>query len=211
MAAYVTRLTINPQFATAEAGFSLPSLLRHSSLNLGQDRPSYGVTLERCFEWFSVCEVLDEQNKWYCPSCKQFVRAKKQMEVWSVPKCLIIHLKRFTQHSKLDTVVEFPDVLDMSPYVAGTQKSDRPLLYRLYAVSNHYGGLHGGHYTAHALVVQPGKTQGHWYLFDDSYVRAAAAADAHSSAAYVLYYERVDQVTLERAAAVEGGRSNDFE
>jgi ubiquitin carboxyl-terminal hydrolase 4/11/15 len=105
---------------------------------------------------------------------------------------LIVHLKRFTQFSKLDTVVDFPDEFDISPYVVGPQRNQGPLIYRLYAVSNHYGSLCGGHYTAHARVVQPGRETGNWYSFDDSYVQAVSASDAHTSAAYVLYYERVE-------------------
>ena len=40
--------------------------------------------------------------------------------------------------------------------------------YDLYAVSNHYGGLGGGHYTAY------GKNNGKWYEFNDSSVRSAS-------------------------------------
>ncbi len=41
-------------------------------------------------------------------------------------------------------------------------------VYELYAVSNHYGGLGGGHYTAFA------KNDGQWYEFDDSRVSNAS-------------------------------------
>jgi ubiquitin carboxyl-terminal hydrolase 4/11/15 len=37
----------------------------------------------------------------------------------------------------------------MSPFVLSkTQKSQSPLIYDLFAVSNHSGGVGGGHYTA---------------------------------------------------------------
>jgi ubiquitin C-terminal hydrolase len=36
--------------------------------------------------------------------------------------------------------------------------------YQLFAVSNHYGNLGGGHYTAYARQTDDGK----WYSFDDS-------------------------------------------
>lgn len=39
-----------------------------------------------------------------------------------------------------------------------------PVLYDLYAVTNHIGGLGGGHYTAYC------KNSGDWYKFDDNYV-----------------------------------------
>jgi ubiquitin carboxyl-terminal hydrolase 4/11/15 len=40
-------------------------------------------------------------------------------------------------------------------------------VYDCYAVSNHFGGLGGGHYTAFARSLENGK----WYEFDDSTTR----------------------------------------
>lgn len=45
---------------------------------------------------------------------------------------------------------------------------DIPPVYDLYAVSNHYGGLGGGHYTAFGQGVDS-----KWYCFDDSHVSPA--------------------------------------
>uniref|UniRef100_A0A7S2K2G4 ubiquitinyl hydrolase 1 n=1 Tax=Leptocylindrus danicus TaxID=163516 RepID=A0A7S2K2G4_9STRA len=60
-----------------------------------------------------------------------------------------------------------------------------PPIYDLQAVSNHYGGLGGGHYTAYA------KRDGKWYHFDDSRVTEIEnEADVVTSAGYVLYYVR---------------------
>lgn len=68
---------------------------------------------------------------------------------------MVIHLKRF-QYSryfknKLETCVDFPvDNLDLSAYIShGNGESYR---YTLYAVSNHYGSMGGGHYTAFVHV-----------------------------------------------------------
>lgn len=67
----------------------------------------------------------------------------------------MFHLKRFTYSrylkNKIETFVDFPiDDLDLSKYVKN--KNGQSYLYELYAVSNHYGGLGGGHYTAYAKV-----------------------------------------------------------
>ena len=61
---------------------------------------------------------------------------------------LVISLKRFSYNrywrDKLDTPVEFPTRgLDMSPYVIN--QNHGPAVYDLVAVSNHYGGMGGGH------------------------------------------------------------------
>ena len=53
--------------------------------------------------------------------------------------------------------------LDMSSFVVGPKPTTR---YNLHAVSNHYGTMHGGHYTAFCKSVYDKK----WYKFDDQYV-----------------------------------------
>ena len=63
--------------------------------------------------------------------------------------------------------------------------SEEPL-YDLYAVSNHYGGLGGGHYTAF------GKNDGKWYDYNDSSVRATSESSIGGSGAYMLFYKRRD-------------------
>jgi ubiquitin carboxyl-terminal hydrolase 4/11/15 len=46
--------------------------------------------------------------------------------------------------------VIFPiEGLDMRPYVITLQHEPEPVLYDLCGVSNHFGSLNGGHYTAY--------------------------------------------------------------
>ena len=66
---------------------------------------------------------------------------------------------------KMDDQVDFPlEGLDMSKYVIGPAGDD--MIYDCYAVSNHYGNMGFGHYTAFAQ--NPLDNQ--WYEFDDSSV-----------------------------------------
>ena len=65
-----------------------------------------------------------------------------------LPNMLVISLKRFSYNrywrDKLDTHVDFPiNGLDMGPYIIN--KSHGKAIYDLIAVSNHYGGMGGGH------------------------------------------------------------------
>lgn len=39
--------------------------------------------------------MLGEDNAWYCPSCKDFVLASKQMQIYKAPKILVLYFKRF--------------------------------------------------------------------------------------------------------------------
>jgi ubiquitin carboxyl-terminal hydrolase 4/11/15 len=162
--------------------------------------PPEAVTLQECFGFYGEPEVLDEQNKWFCPGCKTFVCAEKKVDIWKVPEILVIQLRRFIsgqyQLQKLYNFVDFPDEFNMRQYVIGPQR-DEDQIYRLYAVSNHHGALAGGHYTAHAMVQDPRKgpdRHARWYLFSDSSVRVAEAMSWHTSAAYILFYERIPNV-----------------
>ena len=48
----------------------------------------------------------------YCPTCKKHQQATKKFDLWSLPRLLVVHLKRFSYNrcwrDKLDTVVDFP-------------------------------------------------------------------------------------------------------
>lgn len=58
-------------------------------------------------------------------------------------------------------------------------------MYDLYSISNHYGSLNGGHYTAFAQNPVNKK----WYEFDDTDVSKADSGKIISKAAYVLFYK----------------------
>lgn len=92
----------------------------------------------------------------FCPTCKEHRQASKKLDLWRLPDILIIHLKRFSYtrflNNKLESFVDFPiEDFDLSNYILSESNKDRPR-YKLYAISNHYGGLGGGHYTAYAEV-----------------------------------------------------------
>jgi len=53
------------------------------------------VTLDQCLKQFASPEVLSRDNMWYCNKCKEHVQATKTLQVWKLPKVLVIHLKRF--------------------------------------------------------------------------------------------------------------------
>ena len=148
------------------------------------------ITLDDCLQLFSKPEILGLTDSWYCPTCKEHRQATKQIQLWNTPDILLIHLKRFeSQRSfsdKIDATVNFPITdLDLSRYVV--YKDDpRGLIYDLYAVDNHYGGLGGGHYTAYVKNFADNK----WYYFDDSRVTETAPENSIAGSAYLLFYIR---------------------
>lgn len=110
-------------------------------------------------------------------------------DLWTLPEVLVVHLKRFcytrSHREKLCTPVNFPlEGLDLSRYLLRPQ-GVAPI-YDCYAVSNHFGGLGGGHYTAYCKMPDSGR----WYCYDDSHVTPVEESDVMSPAAYVLFYRR---------------------
>jgi ubiquitin carboxyl-terminal hydrolase 4/11/15 len=150
------------------------------------------VSIYDCLDLLSHPKQLDEDNKWYCPKCKQHVQARKKMDIYKLPQVLVVHIMRFKEsgyyRTKNNKTVTFPiEGLDMSSYVLGPQ--EKPIIYDLYAVSNHFGSMSFGHYTAYAK----NPIDNCWYNFDDSSVepiRGDLKNSIVSSAAYVLFYKR---------------------
>lgn len=150
-----------------------------------------------CIEKYCTREQLEESEQWYCSQCKDRVCAWKQIEIFRCPPHLIVHLKRFQfsasshRRQKISTFIDFPlEGLDLRNHVAHYLAGEEPI-YDCYAVSNHFGGLGGGHYTAYAL------NEGNvWCNYDDSRITENVnPQEVVSDAAYVLYYRRRDVPT----------------
>lgn len=173
-----------------------------SSLSL----PIAGDSLLDCFNEFVKPEVLDGDNSWYCPNCKQPRRTVKTMAISRLPPVLIIHLKRFQRTwnsvDKLATPVRYPiHNLDLTAYWPATPIVDPhykkllrdlphrgqvpPFIYDLGAVTVHQGTLKGGHYTAFVKKAMKG-----WCYFDDANATPVPETAALSRNAYLLFYHR---------------------
>lgn len=144
-------------------------------------------SLQDCLRLFSKEERLTDNNKVFCRHCKAHRDSTKKLEIWKVPPILLVHLKRFSYEGrwkqKLQTSVDFPlDSLDLCQYVIGPKQNLKK--YHLYGVSNHYGGLDGGHYTAYCKNVPKQR----WFKFDDHEVSELSTSSVKSSAAYILFY-----------------------
>ena len=113
------------------------------------------ITLSDCMDEFTKEEELSEEDLWYCPKCKKHQRATKKFDLWRMPEIMVVHLKRFshsrTWRDKIDALIDFPaSELDLTDRVLSIEDHDDlpqedRLIYDLYGVDNHYGGLGGGH------------------------------------------------------------------
>ncbi|KAF9435237.1 CSN-associated deubiquitinating enzyme Ubp12 [Entomortierella beljakovae] len=139
------------------------------------------ITLEDCLSEYTKEEQLGEEDPWYCPSCKEHQQATKKLDIWRLPDILCIHLKRFSHtrawNDKIDAMIDFPlNGLDLSTKTLNTENKEDNI-YDLFGVSNHMGGLGGGHYQ--------------WFKFDDSHVSPVTNLDSiKSPSAYLLFYRR---------------------
>ncbi|CAL8109144.1 unnamed protein product [Orchesella dallaii] len=147
--------------------------------------PSSGkkCDIQQCIDFYTTEEEL---SGWNCVQCKKKVRATKKIDLWRLPPYLIIHLQRFYNDGywkKRLTEIDFPvDNLNLNPKVIGTDRSTT-YDYQLYSVSNHYGSMDGGHYTAYCRL------PGTWLRFDDLEVCPINGRDVPSAAAYILFYQ----------------------
>ena len=151
---------------------------------------SGNITLDHCLQYFTEEESLEKGNEWHCNKCKRRVMASKQIELFYLPRIMCICLTRFLKkgrfydYTKNNSLVEFPlDNLNMERYLCGPDKFHSK--YDLFAVSQHFGGMGGGHYTAVCKNID-----GFWYEYDDRSLTRISPRNVCSSAAYVLFYRR---------------------
>ena len=57
------------------------------------------IQLTDCLKAFKQSETLDEDNMWYCNKCKDHVQATKKLDLYKLPKYLVLVLKRFKKGS----------------------------------------------------------------------------------------------------------------
>jgi ubiquitin C-terminal hydrolase len=171
----------------------------------GTDADDNRTTVLQCIRKYCQKEQLEETDMWYCDRCREHVPAWKQIGLYRLPPILIVHLKRFqfsaTSHrrSKIETPIDFPLVgLDLRDEAKHWLEGEEPI-YDCYALTNHFGGLGGGHYTAFAQ-----NDEAEWCGFDDSRVTTGLSNDSIiTPAAYVLYYKRRDVILPVESILIE--------
>lgn len=131
-------------------------------------------SVQSCLNNFTAAELMTGNNKVGCDACSERINGKggktintnatKQFLISSPPAVLILHLKRFQvgprcMFRKMTKHVSFPMTLDLAPFCASKVKTlpnvhrfQRKLIYSLYGIVEHSGGMYGGHYVAYVKV-----------------------------------------------------------
>nr|XP_003703489.1 PREDICTED: ubiquitin carboxyl-terminal hydrolase 8-like isoform X1 [Megachile rotundata]XP_012141270.1 PREDICTED: ubiquitin carboxyl-terminal hydrolase 8-like isoform X1 [Megachile rotundata]XP_012141271.1 PREDICTED: ubiquitin carboxyl-terminal hydrolase 8-like isoform X1 [Megachile rotundata]XP_012141272.1 PREDICTED: ubiquitin carboxyl-terminal hydrolase 8-like isoform X1 [Megachile rotundata] len=131
---------------------------------------------------------------WKCPKCQTSREATKKFDFVKLAPIIVIHLNRFAESGgwleKRNTGVDFPLTgFNLKPYVvldSNTIPNIRNYSYSLYAMSNHYGTMEGGHYTAFCKNAAQNK----WYKYDDQTVTEVTVnhVKSQNTSAYLLFY-----------------------
>lgn len=145
-------------------------------------------TLEDALSAYFTHERLEGDDAYRCERCHRKVPANKKFSLEKPPMVLCIQLKRFSMlGAKLNKHVEFPQRLDLTRYLCpqSQYRGGQPLTYRLASLVLHMGSsVNCGHYTAIAQT-----STGHWYQFDDNYVRLISPSAVLDMNAYIIIYE----------------------
>ena len=165
------------------------------------------TTLQECLENYTEEEDVDRR----CddPVC-EINGAKwsyKSVHFKKNPEVLIIHLKRFGGQgeegwkSKIETVVDFPDVLKLDKYTRPVDDQEEACSYeyKLYSTINHNGEQESGHYIAQC---QDDTNPGHWHYYDE-HETSSTHDHVEKENAYILFYKRVDQSADDAAEYIE--------
>ena len=146
------------------------------------------INLFDCLEKFREEDILDNDNKWFCERCNQKQKAKRKMQIYNTSPYLIIQLKRFNynnnifakffERTKNDTLVNYPEIIDLKEYIVGEGKNNS--LYGLYAYILHLDN----HYLA--LI----KNSGNWILYNDDSLYSFSFKQSKNT--YLLFYKKLE-------------------
>ncbi|XP_065174602.1 ubiquitin carboxyl-terminal hydrolase 2-like [Sycon ciliatum] len=141
------------------------------------------------------------------------------MSVWKLPDTLVVHLKRFDKvFTKLQHMVTFP-IRDLNmassctPNSPEVSQSLSNTQYELFAVANHLGYVHGGHYTALCReesddLELDADDMGSWLLCNDKTVSPTPPSRIVSPEAYLLFYRRRQRQRQQQHAPLTTAVSN---
>ncbi|OWK53063.1 Ubiquitin carboxyl-terminal hydrolase 42, partial [Lonchura striata] len=153
---------------------------------------------KRCFRCSKMCEMGERlpglpggrqgafQHLAVCllSRCKKKAAASKKVTVHRAPRVLTLCLERADQRTgtKIDKFVEYPEYLDLRPYMSDT--AGGPLLCSLYAIVVHSGDTcFEGHFLCYAKA-----SDGLWYKMDDESVDSCDIHTVLGQQAYLLFY-----------------------
>jgi ubiquitin carboxyl-terminal hydrolase 26/29/37 len=191
-------------------------MYRYLSIDIGHDNanprdPSFvKPAVDSCLANF----FAPEDREVNCEKCKDGKIATQTMKILSMPKVILLHLKRFIAVERLiagragetelvfkknKIPVELTTNLSVNKlltdhYSPGTTSALPPNNYRLKSIVHHIGNTaNSGHYTTDALKTDPDDGRDLWVSFDDGIsversLENVVSTTKHQETAYMLLY-----------------------
>lgn len=135
--------------------------------------------LDDSFKDYIQVETLEGENKYDAGPPYGLQDARKGVIFESFPPVLHLQLKRFEYDINRDAMMkvndrhEFPEEIDLSPYLSKDADRSEPWVYRLHGVLVHSGDFNAGHYYAFLKPTRDGA----FYKFDDDRVTKATTKE----------------------------------
>ncbi|NXB64127.1 UBP42 hydrolase, partial [Struthidea cinerea] len=143
-------------------------------------------SLSTALERFVKPKQLDGKKCFKCSKCEKKVAASKRVTIHHEPRVLTVCLGRADERTsrKISQVVEYPEYLNLRPYMSDT--AGEPRLYSLYAVVVHSGHTClEGHFFCYTKA-----SNGQWYKMNDVTVESCGIHAVLGQQAYLLFYAR---------------------
>ncbi|NXB52432.1 UBP42 hydrolase, partial [Leucopsar rothschildi] len=143
-------------------------------------------SLTTALEDFVAPKQTDGRKCFKCRKCKKKVAVSKVVTIHQAPRILTVCLGRADDRTrrKLSQVVEYPECLDLGPYMS--EPDGEPLFYSLYAVVVHTGHTClEGHFLCYTKA-----SDGQWYKMNDVSVDSCGIHTVLGQQAYLLFYAR---------------------
>ena len=129
----------------------------------------------------SIVDLLKEKYKrenitdWKCDKCGKKNATNKETLI-KTSKFIIIQLKIFNKHRKINKHIKYEDIL----YINDTN-------YKLIGLTIHNGGLGGGHYYSICYNL----LDKHWRVYNDSNVSNIDELEVFNKNPYCLFYKKI--------------------
>ena len=143
------------------------------------------TTIYDCLNTFIKREGLDNSNQWKCDNCNNYVNPIRSSKFWNLSDILIIQLKIYSNNRKLDTNIQYPDILQMDDYNINYNQLSNS--YKLYGLCIQSGNLNSGHY----ISICYNHILDKWFIYNDDSIHEVHHSNVFTNKPYCLFYKRI--------------------
>ena len=143
------------------------------------------TSLYDCIDEYTSKFELDDDNKFKCEKCSEYVNAEKKTVFWDLAPILIFLVKKYDENGVILNHINYPIDLDMNKYCLNYK--EKSTKYTLSGLCIHSGNLHAGHYYS----ICKNSCENKWKVYNDSQVIDIDEDKIFNNHPYCLFYKRV--------------------